>query len=187
MACHPDYPPVLPTQKLLQTALASTHAYKPTHTLFTPLSLHVRPLPLSLASVFRCPFSTFHFSPRQILSCLCASPPPHPTKLGPCTFVPSPEPDGSAANSISRLRPQQRCERYTLLDSYYYGTVLRLVLPQALAPKTCRPATTTCAPPVSPFWLLARTGRSAHHCASRHVLGTRTPTAPVHGWALDAH
>lgn len=86
---HPRlYPP-----KTLQTALASTHAYKPAHTLFPPFS-SVRPLPLSLASH---PSSAARSRPsssppRQLSSCLTASPSsaPYPRPLYLCTPAPNP-------------------------------------------------------------------------------------------------
>ncbi|KAL7797057.1 hypothetical protein V8C43DRAFT_262681 [Trichoderma afarasin] len=83
---HPRlYPP-----KTLQTALASTHAYKPAHTLFLPSSLFGAAAPSPLSRIrLPLPVLDLLLSPRQRFSCLTPSHPPAPY-LGLCTFVPCP-------------------------------------------------------------------------------------------------
>lgn len=125
---HPRlYPP-----KTLQTALASTHAYKPAHTLFLPSSLFgAAPSPLSR---FRLPLPVLDLllSPRPRFSCLTAYHLlPHPTSAFP--FVPlypaqsSPAPslmagNGSWCNAMPppesrRLRQQPALRAVVLLPS----------------------------------------------------------------------
>ncbi|PKK51138.1 hypothetical protein CI102_3711 [Trichoderma harzianum] len=122
---HPRlYPP-----KTLQTALASTHAYKPAHTLFLPSSVFGAAAPSPLSRIrLPLPVLDLLLSPRQRFSCLTASPPPAPHLglLYLCT-LPSPAPslmagNGSCSGAMPppdsrRLRQQPALRAVVLLPS----------------------------------------------------------------------
>ncbi|KAL6697917.1 hypothetical protein J3F84DRAFT_365976, partial [Trichoderma pleuroticola] len=86
---HPRlYPP-----QTLQTALASTHAYKPAHTLF-PSSPRCRPFP-SLSHRIRLPLPALDLDRQLSLLLDCIPPPPHPKVPRPFVPLYPAQPDGN--------------------------------------------------------------------------------------------
>ncbi|KAK4079275.1 hypothetical protein Trihar35433_380 [Trichoderma harzianum] len=162
------YPPaaLLYPPKTLQTALASTHAYKPAHTLFLPSSLFGAAAPSPLSRIrLPLPVLDLFLSPRQRFSCLTASPPPAPY-LGLCTFVPCPA--QPRARWLAMDLAVVQCRRQTVAAS---GSNQRCERSYYCPPGTSTEYLPTCHHYMRTPRLALFFGSHAHHCASREVLG----------------
>lgn len=173
LPAHPEalayhYPPaaLLYPPKTLQTALASTHAYKPAHTLFLPSSLFGAAAPSPLSRIrLPLPVLDLFLSPRQRFSCLTASPPPAPY-LGLCTFVPCPA--QPRARWLAMDLAVVQCRRQTVAAS---GSNQRCERSYYCPPGTSTEYLPTCHHYMRTPRLALFFGSHAHHCASREVLG----------------
>lgn len=180
------HPPALPTRK--PNRPASAHAYDkltcPAHS--SSLS-HSRRRSLCMC----CPFPSLSHpssaairrpssapSPGPLLLACIASNPPHSKPMSLARPLHSSEDGMRALQHGRRLRHRRRSERRRRFARP--GTSIRDRPPLHSHPPS-RAA-------VSPFFPFGRPPEAQPIRASAQVpAGTRTPTAPVHGWASDAH